>query len=513
MTSGPRNPVLGQRIVAVVVALSFVTLWHLFLGDMHFNPAEEGYLWYGVWRTGEGELPVRDFQSYDVGRYWACSALSPLFGQGLLGLRRSLAAIQGLGLCLGLLAARRALRSAWPLIPIGILLGLWMFPRQKVFEPALAMAAVWVGVVLLERPTRLAHLGAGAFVGLAGVIGCNHGIYSGLGLLALVVLALVKNRDLRWKEKLLSWGSGVILGYSPMLGLLLLAPGFAASYERFLMLLKRVGPNLEHPWLWPWRLELEGLNTYLVLVQVCLASLYLLPLLVLPAGWVVALRTRAGDLPRRALLVAGTVLGSFYVHHAAVRSDAAHLAQCIHPVFLALLGGAALAGDRLRVPARAALAGLGLFCTGLPVREYNPQLNSLGPVVPVELAGERLRMLPQHAWYYEQLQRAIRGRVGPEDSLFVAPARAGYYPLFSKVSPSWWIYFVSSEPDDALQLEVVDDLQGVDWVLIVDIPIGGQEELRFRNSSPRVWAHLLAEYERVPTPGLPPDHLLFRRER
>jgi len=504
-----------QIAVAVLVSAAFATGWHLFVGDVHFNAAEEGYLWYGVWRTGLGELPLRDFQSYDPGRYLVCAGLGKLFGSGILGLRRSLAVFQGLGLLFGLLCARRSTRATWPLAPIGVLLGLWLFPRHKVFEGVLSLAATWLGVRLLERPTRARHFQSGLGVGLLAFFGRNHGVYAALGLLVLGAVSAWRRREGGTLRNLLAGSAGVVLGYAPML-VLCLIPGFFAGFLESLRLLARLGTNIAEPWLWPWKVELAGLDAFDAAAQVALAIVYLLPLLVLPIGIVLFLRSRAEELPRRALFLAASVLGAIYVHHAAVRSDSAHLAQAIQPTLLALVGGAGLLRARVSRAARVAgvlvplvLAAPAVFAA----TQFNPALWHVGrkELVPVDFAGDTLRLLPQNARYQERLQRTLGGLLAPDDRIFFAPSRAGFYPLFQRRSPSWWIYFFVPEATRAEQERLVEDLADVEWVLIVDVDISEKEELGFRLTHPLVWTFLTTSYQRVPTPELDPSHFLFRR--
>jgi hypothetical protein len=500
-----------QRLAAFACALAFTLLWHHFLGDVHFKPAEEGYLWYGTERTLAGELPLRDFQSYDPGRYLWAAGWSRLLGDGLTGLRRAGAIFQGLGLFLGLLAARRALRSSWSLAPLALLLGLWMFPRHKVYESALCMTAVWVGVNLLEHPTWRVHLGAGLFVGLAAIFGRNHGLYAALGTLVLLGLSTWKRRDGRWPAHAGAWAAGVVLGYSPMLLAFLFVPGFWASFLDSLRLLLRLGTNIADPWLWPWRLELDGPTPLAAVAALCLGLVYLLPPIVLPLGWWLALRTPLEELPRRALLVAGAVLGTFTIHHAAVRSDPSHLAQALHPTLLALVGLLGLVRGRGRRVALVLPLCLALLFAGLNQHPSLVHVVSAAPLVRTELAGSPVRLLAKHADYYRRLVGTLERLVPPGEELFIAPARPGFYPLLGRRSPSWWIYFFVPDPDRAEQEALVEELRDVEWVLLLDRDIDEREELSFTSSYALVWRHIEQDYQRVPTPRLGADHRLFRR--
>ena len=127
-------------LVALLVSALLTGGFQLLFGDHNLNLRDEGYLWYGVLGVLEGEVPFRDFQAYDPGRYTWCAWGSHLFGSGILGVRASVAAFQAIGLTFGVLVARRLVsHDAWLVVPAVILSG-WMFPRHKAFEPALAMA-------------------------------------------------------------------------------------------------------------------------------------------------------------------------------------------------------------------------------------------------------------------------------------------------------------------------------------------------------------------------------------
>jgi len=107
-TAGARHPHRDGIAAAGVAALAVAVSW-VGYGDTGLNLADEGFLWYGATWTAAGEVPLRDFQSYEPGRYYWIALWSPLLGDGLLGMRRAIALFEVVGLLAGLLVAARAL--------------------------------------------------------------------------------------------------------------------------------------------------------------------------------------------------------------------------------------------------------------------------------------------------------------------------------------------------------------------------------------------------------------------
>jgi len=178
----------NKTALKVVLLAAFLTGLAFYLQSaIDINLADEGYLLTGVVRTAAGKVPIRDFYAYDPGRYYWMALWSFLFGEGLVAMRFSLALFGGIGLCFGLLAARRVIRSFFGLIPLGVLLLLWIFPRYHSFEIAFAMATVFFATRLIEAPTIKRYFCSGIFVGLAAFFGRNLGLY---GFLAISVTAL-----------------------------------------------------------------------------------------------------------------------------------------------------------------------------------------------------------------------------------------------------------------------------------------------------------------------------------
>ena len=519
-----REPELAAQrrttLFAAAVAVVLTALYFALVGRVNFNPTEEGYLWYGTLRTAAGEVPIRDFQSYDPGRYYWCAWLGELFGHGVIGLRVSVACFQALGMCLGLLAARRVLASDWGLVPVGLLFLAWMFPRHKIFESALSLSSVFFAVRLLEAPTTRRHFEAGLMAGLAGVFGRNHAVYCVLGMLVL-------GAALAWRQRragalapsaprrLGAFSGGVVAGYSPILLMLAFVPGFPAAFWNSILILLKLGANIPHPWPWPWTYPWSG-GLFGGLEDAGKAFWFTVPFVVFPLGLVTLFRTSPEAFRRRALFLAGSTLGLFYIHHASVRSDASHIAQSIDPLLLAVVGLPAAFSWRLGRARFVLWSLVGLLTLGSTLATHQllsrARLAQRSQLVEHAIGDDRLLMMPGLARYYEAVEQAVRGNVPEGEGIFFAPSRPGFYAIFGRVSPTWWIYFFVPELDAETQNEVIASLEAIDWVFLIDDPIAGQERFLFRNTSDLVWDHLRREFERVPTPALPPDHYLLRRK-
>src|SRR5436309_12962188 len=113
---------LRRLLVPVLLAAALAGGLYLLQGRIDFNVADEGFLWEGVVLTAHGKVPLRDFYSYDPGRYLWAAAWAKLLGEGILALRLSTALFQAGGLFCGLLAARRVFPRAWQLALIGTVL-------------------------------------------------------------------------------------------------------------------------------------------------------------------------------------------------------------------------------------------------------------------------------------------------------------------------------------------------------------------------------------------------------
>jgi len=514
----------GRRAM-LFAALCAVTLTGLlFLAErrIDFFLGEEGFLWYGAVQTAHGGVPLRDFYSYDPGRYLWAAAWAQIFGDGILALRLSTALFQALGLFCGLLAAGRAVAGRWRLALTGAVLLLWMVPRNKLFEPSLLMMAILTGVLLIEKPTLRRHGAAGVLVGLAAFFGKNHGLYLGLAffVLSLFLVGVGEERSAReLGRRLAAMAGGVALGLMPLWIMFLAVPGFFTAYVdsiRFFLLQGKTNFPLPIPW--PWRAVAVGtdLSDHLFFLSLGLGFL-LMPLLF--GGAIVASVLRRRDLQRWALLISSSFIGLFYMHHAFSRADYHHLLPSSPPFLLGLTGLIAVlpAGK----PRRAAVAGLVpllallTFFLGIRDRPLYEALTLRGTpdaFVPFDAAGDRLWLSPELAGLLTRIEKAVAEQVPAGEPILVAPDRPGLYVLLGRKAPVWDIYTLWPDRGglDARMLREMQE-KNVQWALVRDATLDNQRELRFSQTRPQLWDYLMGEFERIPASELPHRLALLRK--
>jgi hypothetical protein len=457
----------------------------LFLWEGHCGLSlwDEGFLWYGAQRVLQGEVPIRDFMAYDPGRYYWSAALMALSGDdGVVSLRIAASVLQAGALAIALWTiVGRARRTGVVFLALcTVTLVLWMFPREKLFDVSVSIALIGIHAFLVEHPSRRRSFLAGVVVGLAAVVGRNHGVYGLVGsALVFLHLAIGRTPDLRIGPALASWATGVVAGYAPILLMLAVVPGFAPAFlGDIFSLVERGSTNIAIPIPWPWRIAFESATSFDVLHGV-VTGLFFLAVGGFAVGslvWSVRRRLRGEPLP--AAFVASAALALPYAHYAFSRADVVHLAQGVFPL---LIGSLALLAHQ-RSPIAWTILGvvvLSSVVVMLPIRPRMQCLLSL-PCTDREVAGSTLWIPRITADNLTLLEGLARSYASDGESFVVAPVWPGAYAALGRRSPLWEIYplFPRSE---AFQREEIERLEAdpPGFALIVDVPLDGREDLLF----------------------------------
>jgi hypothetical protein len=498
---------------ALLLAVVLAGCSFLLQGRQGLNLADEGFLWYGVQQTAIGQVPLRDFQSYDPGRYYWGAAGVFLFGKGLVALRFSEAVFQAIGLWAGLLAASRVVRNWVMLVPVGLMLTLWMFPSHKLFDHTLLLVGIWLAVRLIEQPSRGRVFVAGLFVGLCAFFGRNHALYNFVADAGLLFLLCLKTPQEAPPSRLAVWLGGVIAGLTPILVMAIFVPGFFASYWESVASIFRHGTNLGLPILWPWRVSYSG-DPFTIAHQLLFAVL----LTALPIGYAAAIGycifTRAEALRENPLLVACAFVGLLYAHHAFSRADFSHLAQAIHPFTLGLVATLALFKARRQYLSLllALLMAAALFGVGrqMPVSQ---RLISRVAWVPYD-TGDKIFVPPNNSRVWDCLRQFVARNVPAQEGLLIAPFTPGLYPLLDRPSPLWDTYFFFPATEER-QEEMIRTLalKNVNWAIISDSPLDHRDDLRFSSTHKLLWQYLWQNFEPVDKSCLPKTMQILHRKQ
>lgn len=506
----PASPSFRAPVpVLLLAALATVFLSFAWQGHMGFSLWDEGFLWYGVQRVLQGEVPIRDFMAYDPGRYyWSAAILHVLGGNGIMDVRLAVALFQALGLFVGLILiasahpGRGASRGAFLLIATATLMA-WMFPRHKLFDISISVLLIGLLSFLAARPGPRRLFIAGVGIGLTAVFGRNHGVYGAVGSIALIAWLQIGRVDGQgFVRSALLWAAGVLVGFLPVLCMALWLPGFGqAFWDGIAFLFESKATNLPLPVPWPWTVDLSAGPAGDTLRRL-LVGLFFVGSLVFGvlAMLCVTVRRFAGR-PVPAVLAASAFLALPYAHYAFSRADVGHLAQGIFPPLVGCL--VALAGARpwLRWPLAAALCAASLWVMSVQHPGWQCRAASC---VPVEISGHMLQLDPLVA-HDVALLRGLAERHAPQGkSVMVAPFWPGAYALLERKAPPWEIYALFPRPA-AFEQQEIGRLQAAapGFVLIVDIALDGRDELRFRNTHPLQQQYIVDHFDPLPDPPTP----------
>ena len=525
------RPELTTRNLLILSSV-LVILAFLLQGNVGFNLADEGFLWYGTIRTALGEVPVRDFQSYEPARYyWGALWFKLLRNDGIMALRVSQAAFQFVGLTLALLLLRRVLKSWIPLIFAAIILTRWMFPMWKIYEPVIVIAGIYFAVLIIENPSRLRHLLAGIFIGLAAFFGRNHGLYCAAAFVLLLFYLNWTSDKRVLLQRLGVLSAGVVIGYLPMLLMLAFVPGFLSQFKATILFTLNWGTNLRLPVPWPWRQSYQSVGAREVINRAAIGVLYL----VLPAFYLFALvrlfLRRTSNL--HPVFIASVFLGVVYLHYTFERPQLYYVAWTIPPFILGLLSVPGLFASQLRKKLHIAiwiiLAALTISALEMAQEnyftikikslakaklmgryggDYAEAMNAQG-LVKTDVKGDSLWVLSDTATMIDQMKAIDQNLVGPNEQILIAPYSPGLYAVLQKRSPLWQIYFLLPYEQEAM----VQDLERkrVNWALVCHHYVDNRPELAFRHTHKLLWDYLAKNFERTTTTNLDPTCELMRR--
>jgi len=470
-----------------------------------FNWADEGWLWYISQRTALGGVPLRDFFSYDPGRYYWSAAMFKLLGRS--GFFEQLLAnylFAILGLALAYLAMLRgALSRTWRiviLLLLGIVIG---FPRHKIYEQTLSLIAIAAIAFVFASPLRLKRwFFLGILIGLAAFVGRNSGIFCLIAAL-LAFLALLIRREAPSLGRVLGVvGAGIVIGYSPMIVMIVAVHGFANAFFQSVLMTPRWAWSLPVPF--PWHVHLGGLHGVDRLQARAVSWLCVaVPVTYAFAFWR-AVRSRAELDGADWLSVAASATGAGFLLHAFYTADFFHIAQGVVPFVIA---AGALSVHLWRAGARR--WSLTIFfgtaflviASWLPmeplVQHLKTRAHDPGSVQPISIDGKSFEVPAEQAAIMQTVATAFRD-CGPHDGGFLAaPYYPGLYAFLNTRSPSWDTYYLWPRSDQIQQQEIDSLRQSRTGLILLDLKsaINGRESLELVRTNPKVVAYITTHYQ------------------
>lgn len=492
-------------IALVAVALSF--WWQ---GNMGFSLWDEGYLWYGAQRVMLGEVPILDFAAYEPGRYYWSAALMHVFGgDGIMSLRLAVVVFQCAGLFAGLWVVSTAMRGSRSgqtlyLILAAVVLMSWMFPRHKLFDVSASLLLLATITWLASTLTPSRFFLAGLSVGIVALFGRNHGLYGAVASIGYMLWLMLSREGRTFVARgILPWAAGVLVGFSPVLFMAALIPGFAAAFlDSVLFHIQFGATNLPLPVPWPWTVPVHVLSTPNA-VRLILAGFFFIALLVfgvISIGRGVLRYQHPRAIPPA--LVASTALVFPYAHFAFSRPDIGHLSQGIFPLVVGCLVLLA------RLPALQLWTLASVLCATsmATMLSFHPGWVCRFEVActDVDIAGRTLRIDPDSANAISLIRQMSAQHSPQGEPFFTAPYWPGAYAVMRQRAPNWEIYAVVPRPPAFEQMEIERLAKSQPrFVVIFDLPLDGREELRYRYTHPLMYRYIQENFKRIPYPQVP----------
>lgn len=488
------------------VMLVLVTIRHAIYGSVGLMLEDEGFLWYGSQRALLGELPMRDFFGYDVPRYWWNALVMLSLGRNdIAALRIALALCEWLILVLmgGWAMLVRIPWRSWMFVVLLVLIVTWLGPRHKLYDQVTIWLLLIAGERWIQMPTVRRAWWLGVTIGTVAMIGRNHGLY---GVCAGGILMLVPWVQLHsWRERIVQMGwcaAGVVVGFLPMILLIVLNPAFGQGYLRELVsIVTRGDVNLAVALPWPWLAESGA--------ELLRRSWYIFPSVLYGsvAGWLMYRWWQRGEWSQT--WVTPLAVGIPYIHVWTSRADLGHLAQSIAPALV--LGVLVMSG----VPWRWRVGLVVVVCSwSLWVSTVAPWQSSWLARSKTQqeiTVGTQQLTVPNAVAANLQLVRYVQTQyAGAGDAFVVTPFWPGVYAMYQQSSPLFYSYLLFPYDSVTQQREIAAIQQRQPrFILIDDRRIDGNDRWQFRVFMPELDTYIATHYRRVDDTKIPDTMRLY----
>jgi hypothetical protein len=497
--------VYWQAVQLCMVAAIITTVRFAFQGSVGLMLEDEGFLWYGSQRIFAGELPIRDFYAYEPFRYmWNALVMLIVGSKNIYALRIAIAIYEWVTLTLVCVIFSmwqvRWRPAIWLLGIVSVLL--WLYPRYKIYDHFviwLMLLVFWWWVV---NPNTRRTFWAGVVVGVVGMIGRNHGIYALFA--GVFLLGYVWWNPMTWNTRFqlgLTWGMGILAGFTPMVLLMIAIPSFGLGYIEDIRIMFNTGEiNLSVPIPWPWYQSnwSDGIAGLWFIVP---TVLYVITFSVLCVR-----RWYNKSIPVEILVT--TIVGAVYLHVIYVRANMPHLAQGIAPfivlVFLLIA----------YIPRWFQMSLMVLLCIWSANVNWKTiaQSTLLGNNTNSQevTVSDQLTVSNTVAKQLALLE-AIHQKYNPTNEAFVVtPYWSGAYSLWQQRSPLYNTYVLSTFDND-FQKREIDAIANAKprFILIDDRMIDNYKRRRFTMYYPLVDAYIRTNYQLVKDPLIPKTMRLY----
>ena len=496
-------------------SLIFTIIFRIWQLHYSFSLWDEGYLWYGIQRVAQGEVPMRDFMAYDPARYYIYAALAAMFGgHGLLDLRLGITLVQAIAVFAGLwvvvAATQRRNIIYWLLIVAT--LSAWMQPYSKPLDFLLCALLVAALSYLAQRPNRTGHLLAGLCVGLAAVLGRDHGIYGVVASVGVMLWHAIRpGEGIGLIKGFTIWALGVIIGFTPMLLMMALVPGFALTmWESIRLMFEYGSTNIARPVPWPWLINpMAPLPETIRTITTGLFFIAVIAFCVIAVAWVVAQRIRHRPTPP--VLVGAAFMAVPYAHYAFSRADTFHLVISMYPVMIACLVILGTKPARICYPLVAILCAVSLWTLAPMQTAWQCERNR--KCVNTEISGDVFTIDPQTAADIALLH-TLAAKYALNGRPFVAvPFWPGAYAVLDRPSPLWEIYPLFPRSAAFEQAEIARmKVANPGFAVIVNANLDGREDFRFQNTHKLTYQYIVDHFDRVDDPAHPNYEIFKSRD-